>query len=226
MTCTSCAIEGANGLFDVLAPKADRDTVCRDLGGTYSMLQNAYKPYPCGIVVHPVIDACLEFLKTHDKNAVARVDVAVHPVGKHLGDRKFPKTEFEAQVSIAYCVALVLAAGEMTIAHLAEPWRSDARLAQMQEHVDVTADPTIARDAAVVSFTLKDGKRVEVRIDHARGSLDRPMTDEELADKFRAQAEPVTGPNATAKFLEIIMGAPRLNMTRLAELVDTHRASP
>lgn len=223
MTCMPQAIEGANGLFDVLAPKADREAVCRDLGSTFSMLQNAYKPYPCGIVVHPVVDACLEFLKSHDPKAIERIEVAVHPVGKHLGGRKRPKTEFEAQVSIPYCVALVLGEGDMQIAHLAEPYLSDPRFVQMQEHVEVSADPAIARDAAAVAFVMKDGRRVDIRIDHARGSLDRPMTDEELADKFRNQAEPAIGAGAAAKFLEIVAAAPSLNMTRLGELVDSHR---
>ena len=225
MTCMPHAIEGANGLFDVLAPKADRTAVLRDLGATYSMLQNAYKPYACGIVVHPVIDACLDAIAAHqiDPQAVERVDVAVHPVGKHLGDRKNPKSEFDAQVSIAYCVAVTLTQGRFGLEHLAEPFLSDARLAQLQDRVIVSADDALARDQAAVSFVLKDGRRIDIRIEHARGSFARPMSDEELADKFRAQTEPVVGPGATAKFLEIIAASPSLNMARLMELVASHR---
>ncbi len=178
MTCMPNAIEGANGLFDVLAPKADRLAASRDLGARYTMLENAYKPYPCGIVVHPVIDACLELRAAHtiDCNAIADVECRVHPVGKHLGDRKHPRTEFDAQVSMAYLTAVTLLTGEMTLEHLTPAWLANAAASQLQDRVSVTADPALARDQAVVVIAMKDGAKFEAKVEHARGSMDRPLT--------------------------------------------------
>jgi 2-methylcitrate dehydratase PrpD len=227
MVCMPNAIEGANGLFDVLAPKADRLAASRDLGARYTMLENAYKPYPCGIVVHPVIDACLELRAAHtiDCEAIAHVDCSVHPVGKHLGDRKHPRTEFDAQVSMAYLTAVTLLTGKMTLEHLTPAWLANAAASQLQDRVSVTADPTLARDQAVVVIAMKDGAKFEAKVEHARGSMDRPLTRDELVAKFTAQTAPVTGAKIAAEFVTLLSGAETLDLPALLQLVETHPAS-
>jgi 2-methylcitrate dehydratase PrpD len=223
MTATAQAIEGANGLFDVLAPKADRDAICRDLGARYAMLENAYKPYPCGIVVHPVIDACLDLMAAHDidPDQIASMNFTVHPVGLHLGGRKNPQNEFEAQVSISYCAAIVLTQRAIHIAHLAKPWLGGKRLAGLEERVTVEADAAVARDAARAVIVMTDGRRLETNIAHARGSLARPMTDAELTEKFLVQAEPVVGAAAGRDFVAAVL-TPELDMTRFLGLIESH----
>ena len=36
------------------------DAALDGLGKQWELLDLAYKPYPCGVVIHPVIDACLD----------------------------------------------------------------------------------------------------------------------------------------------------------------------
>lgn len=227
MSCMPNAIEGANGLFDVLAPKANRTAASRDLGARYTMLENAYKPYPCGIVVHPVIDACLDLRAAHsiDCDAIARIECRVHPVGKHLGDRKHPRTEFDAQVSMAYLTAVTLLTGEMTLEHLTPAWLSDETAGRLQDRVTVTADPALGRDQAVVRIDMTDGTTFEARCEHARGSLARPMTRAELVSKFAAQAGPVIGDATAADFVRLLDEPDALDLPALLRLVETHRSA-
>ena len=63
----------------------------------------------------------------------------------------------------------------------------------LRRKVEVTTDPSLARDAARLAVDLVDGQRIEVGVDHARGSVERPMTDEDLAFKARAAMRPVIG---------------------------------
>ena len=44
-----------------------------------------------------------------------------------------------------------------------------------------------------VTALLNDGRKVHVRVEHAIGSLDRPMTDRNLEDKFHSLADGVIG---------------------------------
>ena len=39
---------------------ADLARIADGIGQGWEVLNNAYKPYPCGVVLFPVIDACLE----------------------------------------------------------------------------------------------------------------------------------------------------------------------
>ena len=74
--CGPAAVAGRNGVVEVIAPKADHAAITRDFGKHWEVLGNAYKPYPCGIVIHSAIDACLELVRKHKPNP-----------GRHRGGR-------------------------------------------------------------------------------------------------------------------------------------------
>ena len=67
---------------------------------------------------------------------------------------------------------------------------SDARVREpaviaLRDRVKATADPSIHEDACNVRITLVDGSVLERRVEHAIGSLARPMSDADLEAKFR-----------------------------------------
>jgi 2-methylcitrate dehydratase PrpD len=63
----------------------------------------------------------------------------------------------------------------------------------LRARVNASVDDTIHEDAAVVTALLKDGRRVEVRVEHAIGSMRKPLTDAQLEAKFDALVTPVLG---------------------------------
>ena len=81
------------------------------------MLGNAYKPYPCGIVIHSAIDACLELVRKHKPNPdeIAEVSFDVTPGALALCWRKLPNSELEAQVGLYHWLAATLIHGEATV---------------------------------------------------------------------------------------------------------------
>ena len=52
-------IEGRYGFAAVTSDSADLARIADGIGQRWEVLNNAYKPYPCGVVLFPVIDACL-----------------------------------------------------------------------------------------------------------------------------------------------------------------------
>src|SRR5262245_47909488 len=64
-TSSERGLEAPRGFLNVLAEGADPAEVTSELGVRWELMQNAYKPYPCGIVIHPVIDACLDLRAAH-----------------------------------------------------------------------------------------------------------------------------------------------------------------
>jgi 2-methylcitrate dehydratase PrpD len=93
--CGPAAVAGKNGVVEVIAPKADHAAITRDFGRHWEVLGNAYKPYPCGIVIHSAIDACLELVRKHRPNPddIADVSFDVTPGALALCWRKLPDTE-------------------------------------------------------------------------------------------------------------------------------------
>jgi 2-methylcitrate dehydratase PrpD len=82
----------------------------------------------------------------------------------------------------------------------------------LRDKVQATVDDSIDEVAADVTAVLKDGRRVHVRVEHAIGSLQRPLSQAQLDDKFSALVEPVLGAQR--------VGAIRDACRRLAGLPD------
>ena len=61
----------------------------------------------------------------------------------------------------------------------------------LRRRVTATIDEGMATDAAGASVTLDDGRVLDLYLPHCKGSLDNPLTDAELDDKLRAQAQGV-----------------------------------
>jgi hypothetical protein len=51
--------------------------VTEGLGEQWELLKNTYKPYPCGIVMHAVIDACLALRRDHAVRASEIAEIIV-----------------------------------------------------------------------------------------------------------------------------------------------------
>ena len=82
-------IEGRYGFAAVTSDSADLARMTDGLGERWEVLNNAYKPYPCGVVLFPVIDACLELRARHAPapEAIDRVVVRGHPLMRERTDR-------------------------------------------------------------------------------------------------------------------------------------------
>jgi 2-methylcitrate dehydratase PrpD len=59
----------------------------------------------------------------------------------------------------------------------------------VRDKVRITPDPRLKRTQARVAITLNDGRRHERYVEHALGTLARPMSDADLEAKFRALAD-------------------------------------
>lgn len=193
--CSPIALDGRNGLLDVLSGASDATAITESLGSRFELLNNAYKPYPCGIVIHPAIDGCLQLLLKHSIAAedIDRIVLDTHPDAMKLCWRRLPETELEAQVSLFHWVAAAAVFGSAGLAQGALPAIQDSRVRALQERIEVNVRPELRDTQANVCMAMKDGGRFEINVIDAIGSTRNPMTNEQLAEKFRALANPVIG---------------------------------
>ena len=75
-------------------------------------------------------------------------------------------------------------------------------MVEVRRKVIATVDDSIAEESADVTAILKDGRKVHVFVEHAIGSLERPMTDRDLEAKFHSLADPVIGPDGATRLIE------------------------
>lgn len=185
--CRDNVIEARGGLLDVVAPNADPDFLLAGLGEEYEMLRNRYKPYPCGIVIHPVIDACLDlYQRIPSGTLIEKVGLKVNPTVVSLTGKRRPDTTLASHVSVYHWAAYTLLYGRAGLAATAPEALSDAAVLDLSDRVTAEENIRIPKEAAYVIVTLANGCVLDARIDNARGSGDRPMTDAEIGRKFDA----------------------------------------
>jgi 2-methylcitrate dehydratase PrpD len=201
-TCRDDALEAPNGFLSVYSTSADSERAVAGLGESYELLANAYKPYPCGIVIHAAIDACLEVAaKNIASLPIRRASIRVNPLALTLTDRRDPGTPMEAQVSLYHWVAAALLRGRAALGEVAQECIDDVNIVALRRDVLAVADDRLGRDEAIAEVTLHDGSLLQSHVRAARGSSQRPLTDEELDQKFLMQAELVLRREAAAALL-------------------------
>lgn len=187
-------LEGPRGFLRVTGDEPNWADVTGDLGVRWENLKNIHKPYPGGVVLFPVIDACLALhadgLRPSD---IARVTLHGHPLLGQRTDRPNVETGREAQVSAQHAVAACFVAGRAGLAEFSDEAVRDPAIRALRERVFVADDPGRAVVGVRVAVERADGTTVERIVDHARGTDERPLSDTEIEAKLKtltAGAEP------------------------------------
>jgi 2-methylcitrate dehydratase PrpD len=212
-TSSEAALEGPYGFLDVFAEQPDAQALVEGLGTRFEILRNTYKPYPCGVVIHPIIDACLELRRTHSMEPadIATVSVRVGPKALALTDRRHPKDRLDARVSLYHWVAIALIRGTARIDDMdTNSAVLEPAIARFQDKIETIGDEAVALDGAEVTVKLQDGRSLVSRVEHCVGSASRPMTDSDLERKFIGLAEAVIAPVRAREVLEMSWGVERL----------------
>ena len=205
--CSDGILEDERGFVSIFSRDANLDLAVDGLGRHFEMLSNAYKPYPCGIVIHPAIDACLDVAARLGPDArLDTITITVHPLTLTLTDRRSPATPVEAMVSIYHWAAASLLRRRAGLAELEQDCIDDAAIAALRARISVLGDAGLRRDEAIADVTLGNGTTLRSHVAAARGSAGRPMSDDDLDAKFRDQANRVLRPDTTAALLRLCRG--------------------
>jgi 2-methylcitrate dehydratase PrpD len=186
------ALEAPGGFADALATTHRIGALDLDLHANFELAKNTYKPYPCGIVAHPAIDAAVE-LAAHIGSADAVEAVVVHcnPLVPELMGNLNPADGLQARFSAVHGVTMGLRDGTVGLAQYEDARVVADDVAALRARVRLEPDEKMPRASARVVVRLTDGTTVEQIVTHARGSLERPLTDIELNAKAEALIEPV-----------------------------------
>ena len=105
-------LAGVQGFYHALAEKPDLSRFVDGWGESWEIMATSYKPYPCGFVIHPVLDCVLDWRRENLDAEVTRVVVRGHPLLGMRADRPNISTGREAQVSVQHAVAAALVFGK------------------------------------------------------------------------------------------------------------------
>jgi 2-methylcitrate dehydratase PrpD len=175
------------------------------LGEVWEAGLNTYKPYACGIVIHPTIDGCQQ-LRTKLGERVKRiksVELITHPLVLELTGKKTPRTGLEGKFSVYHAAATALIRGDGTPTAFTDEAVRNKSIIALRDKVSATASSDVHEDAVHITVTFDDGSVEKLHVEHAVGSLERPLSNEAITEKFRSQSDPILGDKTTAKLIDL-----------------------
>lgn len=187
------AIEAPRGFAHVLSTEQHLEKTTEGLGTVWHTLENSFKPYACGLVIHPIIDGCLTLRQQHQFSSddVKQIDLKVHPLVLELTGKSAPTTGLEGKFSVQHSAAIVTHEGKSQARQYSDAAVQDPAVTKLRSKVQVAIEPGIRVDEAKVTMTLHDGRILQHHVVHALGSIERPMNDEQVDAKFMDLASTV-----------------------------------
>jgi 2-methylcitrate dehydratase PrpD len=212
-------IEGKRGYCriysDVAAPRALID----ELGARWEITRNGHKPYACGVVLHPAIDAviALRSQASIDPTRVEAVELRVNPLVISITGTKEPATGLQSKFSIYHSVAVALIDGAARIPQYTDERANDPAVIALRRKVKAIVDESLGNDQAE-AVVIADGARHRAFVEHATGTADNPMSNAALETKFMANAESVIGHDRAQRVSDLVRG-----LDRVADIRDLIR---
>ena len=202
-TASPKALEAPRGMMQTISTKHDWSEITRELGERFEISFNSYKPFACGIVIHPSIDACSQLRAQGVKpEHIERIELKVHSLVLELTGKKEPKDGLEAKFSVYHGCAAGLMVGQATEDEYHDAFVNRPDMVALRRKVVAVVDDSIDEASADVTAILTDGRRVHVFVEHAIGSIQNPMTTRLLEGKFHGLSDPILGAAQTSELIQ------------------------
>ena len=206
-TASPRALEAPRGMMQTISTKNDWAEISSELGQRFEIGFNTYKPFACGIVVHPSIDACAQLrAQGVTPEQIERIELKVHSLVLELTGKKEPADGLQAKFSVYHGCAVGLSFGRAAEEEYADDIVNRPDMVALRRKVVATVDDRIDEASADVTAVLTDGRRVHVFVEHAIGSLQNPMTDAQLEAKFRGMSDAVLGAQRCSELIAACWG--------------------
>ena len=207
------ALDGRWGFFQVAGGGADPELLRGKLGNPYSFVEPgvSIKPYPCGSLAHPSMDALLELIQDNDVPAEDVEEIRLGTSSNVLNALRYanPQNELEAKFSIQFCLGILALERKGGIAQFTDEvvLRPDVRemMGRVSPYLHQGLEAKgFEKIRSLVELKLKDGRVLSKEADTSRGTPERPMTSSELADKFHDCAEGIISDDNQARALSMV----------------------
>jgi 2-methylcitrate dehydratase PrpD len=127
-----------------------------------------------------------------------------------LTGKKTPQLGLESKFSVYHSAAVAIIHGAAGEAQYSDECVRDPKVIALRDRVSASADALVHEDQVHITIKLKDGRVLEKFVEHAIGSLERPMSDSDLEAKFRGLADGILSAGETERLLKLCWEAGKL----------------
>ncbi len=203
--------EGRFGLFNTYVNNPEYNAnnelslATAGLGRVWEIDNVAIKPFPACHFTHGCIDAALGLVRDNQIKAtdIKRIRAlvpqeVVKTVCEPVANKRRPQNEYDAEFSIPFLVSAAITRGQFTLAELSDDSLKDPEILSLADRVDYEVDPDSGFPiyySGEVVVEMIDGSEIRQRKAVNRGNSDRPISNEEIIEKFLGNIEIANGPS-------------------------------
>lgn len=223
-TATPHILEAPRGFFRAAGGGYDEAAIRGRLGKPWTFMDPgvSIKPHPSGSLTHPGMTLMLSLIKQHDirPEQVARVVVGTNQNMPNALIHHRPTTQLQAKFSMEFCMAILLLERKAGLAEFTDEVVNRRDVQKMIERIEFGVHPEAEaagyeKMTTIIDIELADGRRISGRADFGKGSPANPMSDEELADKFRECAAWGGLPKSnTERVIDLVLNFEKLKSIR------------
>ncbi len=205
--------EGERGFLRAFTDKNFPGELVKGIDKPYELLIE-FKPYSCARPIHNAIDCALAVRKLpgFDAKKVKAIRFARHSDWALYHQNKAPRTYHEAQVSLPFSVAVAFLEGQALLKQYSDSNIRNPQVKALSNAHTIVVDDKLPRGVSCkMTVTQNDGKTFTAQIDYPKGSIQNPMTDDELLGKFTSLATPVIGPKRVEALADAVMNIEKIS---------------
>jgi 2-methylcitrate dehydratase PrpD len=207
------SLQGRRGMFAVMSSASRPEALVDGLGNAWEIERVGVKPYACGVVAHPPIDAARRLRSEAgvQPDEVEAIELRVNPLVVELTGKLQPRTGLEGKFSTVHCAAVAMIDGRAGPRQFTDEAVVRGDIVALRDRIRLHPDDSVSHSQAVAVARLRDGREVTVEVAAATGTPENRMSETELHAKFEDLVAPVLGDAGAATLLDLTTRLPKMD---------------
>jgi 2-methylcitrate dehydratase PrpD len=199
-------LEGSLGFTRIYSATQRNDAILDGLGRTWMITGNGYKPYACGVVLHPLIDAMIDVSRRANQPAanVERIELLVHPDVIRITGVDTPDSGLMSKFSANHAAAVAYIDRAAGVVQFTNERAEGGDVQSLRKLIQIKPESSYRLDQAAARVRTRSGATHEAQIAHATGTVSNPLSDQALLEKFLGNAAPVIGADRARRLADMI----------------------
>lgn len=204
-------LEAKRGFSATFSGQYDLNRVVDHFGKPFEIVSPGVhlKPYPSCLETHSIIEATLFLVESHDIHPedVESVECGIAPLAVDILIHRNPETGLQGKFSAPYAVTTALLHRKASLEQFTDQAVQDVRAQAMNQKVNVIAHPEMEKSvqSAIVTIRLKNGREFTKKLDITTGHPERPLSLNQIIDKYRSCAGSVIKEEKVEESIEKIL---------------------
>ena len=222
------ALDGPWGFFQVFGKGFDVERITGKLGNPHTIVEPgvSIKPYPCGCLTHPSMDAIRAVVIERDLKPADIEQVVLYAGNNILNPIRYTtaENELQAKFCMPFLLAAIVISRKAGFQEFTPQFVCSSEVQALMQRIRMEFDPAIEAKGydkmrSRVEVMLTDGQKLVREADERyRGGPDNPLSDDELIEKFNDCTQSILDETTREQIIETVFGLEKL--TDIRHLID------